>query len=397
MPALTLRRLLPTALAAALLAVPAAASADVSGAQIVSFINAQRAAHGFPADIVEDATLSADCALHNQYGALNDVLAHSEDPTRPGYTAGGSMAAGSAVLYKGTTWTSAANPFDMAPIHLNQLLSPLIDRIGASENGGYGCATTLASTKRPPAAVDTLLPFPADGTRGWRASEIDREGPMTPGETVGIPQGTTTGPTLYALASGPGVTWTSATKVESASLTGPGGPVDIVTFDRSSPQIGNYLPAGAQLLPRAPLAPGTTYTAALRLRVTTATGTRVFSRTWSLTTAGTPPAGQPATASPAAATPAAAKPCTTKLRYGGLSRSAGLRRLAIRATACAATNLRVTVKRGPRAVLTYTKRLTAGVRTAHVVLPRSVTAGRYTVRVTIAGATLTVTRLLPGR
>jgi hypothetical protein len=369
----------------------------VSGRQIVSYVNAQRAAHGFPADIVEDATLSADCALHNQYGALNDVLAHTEDPTKPGYTAAGAVAAAAAVLYKGTTWTSAANPFEMAPIHLNQLLSPLIDRIGASENGGYGCVTTLASTKRPPAAVDTLLPYPADGTRGWRASEIDREGPMTPGESVGIPQGTSTGPTLYALASGPGVSWTSATKVESASLTGPSGPVAIVTFDRSSPQIGTYLPAGAQLLPRAPLASGTTYTASLRLRVATAVGTRVFSRTWSLTTAGPSPTGQPA--APATTSPGtvAAKPCTTKLRYGGLSRSAGLRRLAIRATVCAPAPLRVTLKSGPRAVLTYTKRLTAGVRTARVVLPKSVTAGRYTVRVKLAGTTLTVTRTLPAR
>lgn len=423
---LTLRRLLPVAVLTAVLAAPAAATADISGPQLVAWMNAQRAAHGFPSDIVEDPVFSADCALHNNYGALNNILAHVEDPAKAGYTPAGSMIAGKSVLYQGSTWTADANPFEMAPIHLNQLLSPLIDRAGASENAGYGCMTTLASTQHATTASDTLLPYPSDGTRGWRASEVDREGPTTPGATVGIPQGTRTGPTLYALADGPGVAWTSPTKVQSASLTGPGGPVDIVTFDRSSPQIGDYLPAGAQILPRAPLAAGTTYTAALRLLVTTSSGARTFSRTWSFTTAGTPgetvvPGGAGAGAGAAggdgagsgagagaasdsaggaggADAAAGAAGCVANLRYTGLTHTAaGRRTVGIRAKVCAASTLRFSLKRGGLTVLTRSKKVTPGVRVLRVVLPRTFLTGRYTVRAKLGGMTLKVSRLLPAR
>lgn len=46
----------------------AAARADVTGPQIVSFLNSQRAAHGIPAGIVEDDGLSQGCRSHNHYG-----------------------------------------------------------------------------------------------------------------------------------------------------------------------------------------------------------------------------------------------------------------------------------------------------------------------------------------
>lgn len=377
-----LRRLLPALLLVATLAAsPTAASAtDVSGSQIVGFLNAQRAAHGFPADLVEDPSLSDGCARHNHYSALNRSLDHREDPLRPGYTAAGDAAALSSVLYQGTTWTASANPFESAPIHLHQLLSPLIDRLGASENEGYGCASSLASLGRPPAQVDTLFTYPGDGTRGWRASEVAREGPFTPGQTAGIPQGRATGPTLYVLASGPGIAWTTPTKVASASLTGPTGAVSVLTFDRSSPQVGQYLPAGAQLLPRTPLAAGTTYRAAIRLRVGTTGGDREIARSWSFTTAGKK-----------------AVACTTRLRFGGLMRRAGgSRRLTIRATACRTASMRVELRRGPRTALRRTVTVYRGERTVRLALPRRLAGGRrYTIRVRMAGATLTLTRKLP--
>lgn len=381
----------PTRLAAVLLcalaaSVPATpARADVSGTQIVTFLNAQRAAHGFPADLVEDRALSDACARHNAYGVRNGVLSHDEDPARPGYSASGAAAARNAVLYQGTTWTAQANPFERAPIHLMQLLSPLIDRLGASENGGYGCATTLASLGHAQPAADTLFVYPGDGTRGWRASEVDEEGPFTPGETAGVPQGTTTGPTLYALAGGPGVLWTSPSQVISATLTGPAGTVPLLTFDRSSPRVGEYLPAGAMLLPRTPLEPGTTYTAALRVQVSTGDGPREFARTWSFTTQA---------AAPDAA--AMARPCTTRLRFGGLARNAaGVRRLTVRATVCSPATLRVKLRRGPGTALSRTVALKPGERTVRVAIPRRVRGGRYTIRVTLAGASFTLTRVIP--
>lgn len=404
-----LLRLLPAALVAvALAAVPSVASADASGPQIVSWLNAQRAAQGFPADITENASQSAGCARHNHYGALNHVLTHQEDPLKPGYTAEGSSAASQAVLYQGSAWSSGANPFETAPIHLHQLLSPYIASMGAAEGEGYGCATTLADLSHAPAATDTLYTYPADGTKSWRASEIDSEGPFTPGETVGIPQGTRTGPTLYVLASGAGVAWGSDTKVLAATLTGPGGAtVPIVTFDRSSPQVGPYLPAGAQLLPRDPLSPGTTYTASIRLQVGVSGGaTREFAKTWSFTTSGAvavpiaPVSGGTTMTTTTTGSVPATTACSTALRFSGSAKTAGgVRQLKFRATACKATTLRVTLRRGARTVVTRSVRVAPGSRTVTVALPRSVKAGRYRVAVSMAGAALSFTRTVarPGR
>jgi hypothetical protein len=389
------RLLLPGLLVLALVA-PSPAAADVTGPQIVSYLNAQRAAHGIPAGIVEDPALSDGCAKHDRYGAANGVLTHQEDPARPGYTAEGNDAAAKAVLYNGETWSATANPFEVAPIHLHQLLSPFLDRAGAFETQGYGCATTLAATNRPPDAVDTLYTYPGDGTKDWRTSEVDREGPFTPGETVGIPQGTRTGPTLYVMASGPGLQWASDTKVLAASLTGPAGPVEIVAFDRSSPQVGAYLPAGAQLLPRAPLAAGAAYTAAIRLQVTGSDGVpREVAKTWSFSTAG--PVAAPAKVAAETGLPAGGSAgCATALRFAGVQRVSRTRRLRVRTTACRPTTLRVTLRRQGRTALTRTVRLGApGTRTVTVVLPRRLSAGRYAVRVTMAGATLSFTTRVP--
>jgi hypothetical protein len=365
----------------------AARAADVGGPQLVAFLNAQRAAHGIPAGIAEDPALSDGCTKHNRYGAANGMLVHGEDPASPAYTPEGDAAARTAVLYRGQSWAAGDSPFEFAPIHLHQLLAPYLDRAGADETAGYGCITTLASVARPSLVVDTLFTYPGDGTRDWRASETVRGDPSTPAPTVGIPAGTRTGPTLYVMASGPGLRWGSPSHVVSASLTGPGGPVQVVTFDRSSPEIGAYLPTGAQLLPRAPLQPAATYTAAIVLQVTGDDGVpRDISRTWSFTTA-------------AAAEPArtvAESSCTTALRYAGLRRQAGLRRLRVRATACRAAVLRVVVRRAGRVVLRRSVRLPrTGTHVVSVTLPRRLRAGRYAVRATVAGATLSFSARLP--
>ncbi|MCW3013308.1 MAG: hypothetical protein JWO02_400 [Solirubrobacterales bacterium] len=392
------RLLLLGLLLGAISVAPSPAVADVTGPQIVSFLNAQRAAHGIPDGIFEDPALSEACAKHDRYGATNGQLVHDEDPAKPGYTAEGDDAAGKAVLYRSDTWSATANPFELAPIHLHQLLSPFLDRVGAYETQGYGCATTMASIGRPPEAADTLFTYPGDGTKNWRTSEVDDEGALTPGATAGIPPGTRTGPTLYVMASGPGLRWTSNTKVRAASLTGPAGAVDIVTFDRSSPQVGPYLPAGAQLLPRAPLAAGATYTAAIRLQVTGDDGIpREVARTWSFTT--TFAALPVTTPSPELLMQnglGAKAACATALGFGGIRSRQGVRRLRVRTTACRPTILRLTLKRLGRTALTRTVRLKGtGTRTVTILLPRRLRAGRYGVVVTVAGARLSLSTMVP--
>jgi len=108
--------------------------------------------------------LSDGCAKHDRYGAADGVLTHGEDPAWPGYSPEGDQAGKTSVLYAGGgPWTGSRNPFENAPIHLHQLLAPRMDRLGAAEVSGYGCATTLASRKRPAPATDITCSYPGDG------------------------------------------------------------------------------------------------------------------------------------------------------------------------------------------------------------------------------------------
>ena len=259
----------------------APATADVSGRQVVSFLNAQRSAHGVPAGIVEDAALSSGCAKHNAYGLANNVLSHTEDPSRPGYSPEGAQAAKASALYFGRgPWSAERNPFETAPIHLHQLLAPRLDRMGASENQGYGCATTLASRSRPAPPADVTYTYPAGGATGWPTAQLAVEGPYTPGERVGIAAGTATGPYLYVMFDGPKLSVTATATATGASLTGPDGAVPIAVVDNQTSGLEGLLPTGMQVIPQSPLRPNGRYTASVAARV----GKQEFTKTWSFTT-----------------------------------------------------------------------------------------------------------------
>lgn len=283
---MTPRRSLPAA-ALALLAVAAPARADVSGPDIVGFLNAQRAAQGIPAGIVEDPALSSACFKHDQYGAATGTLTHDEDDANPNRTPEGDAAAHQSVIYAGAgPWTATRNPFETAPIHLHQLLAPRLDRMGAAETQGYGCATTLASRNRPAPAADVTYTYPGNGATGWATAQTAAEGPYTPGERVGIPAGTRTGPYLYVMFDGPDVRTFDTAHATGATLTGPSGPVDVAVVDNATDGLSGYLPTGMELIPRAPLAEGATYTASVTADVTTQSGTRPFASSWTFTTTG---------------------------------------------------------------------------------------------------------------
>jgi hypothetical protein len=279
-------RLAVLVLAMLLLAAPAAA--DVSGPEIVGYVNAVRDANGIPAGIAEDASNSDACAKHNNYGHLNNVLTHSEDPLNPGYTPEGDQVARVSVLYAGSDpWTASHNPFETAPIHLHQLLAPRVDRMGASENFGYGCATTLASRGREPPGADVTYTYPGDGRTDWPAGEVAAEGPYTPGQLVGIPAGTLTGPYLLVSFDGPDLTPFDTARVTNASLSGPTGLVDIAVVDNTTGGLEGFLPPGMQVIPRQPLEPRSSYTATVSADVTSQGGSgpsRSFDYTWSFTT-----------------------------------------------------------------------------------------------------------------
>lgn len=178
-----------------------------------------------------------------------------------------------------------------------QLLNPRLAVSGADDSGGHVCVWTQARPGESPLAVDDVVhTFPGRGAQDVPARETAGELPFTPGDFVGLPQGTLTGPHLYVLPDGPwaaasapsddGLTTVSRERpilVEDSELRGPGGPVPLAVVDaRSDASLTAYLPAGAILIPTVPLAPGTLYRAQV-LMLSPDTGIR-RNHTWSFTT-----------------------------------------------------------------------------------------------------------------
>jgi len=265
-------------------AMPAIAQA-VSSAQAIAWLNAQRTANGIPGAITENTTWDTGCAHHVAWEQLNNLMGHYEGSGTPGYTDDGALAGRSSVL-AATTWSvsgrypwGAESPWETAPIHLMQLLGPNLQSTGWGESTGWGygaytCMTTWPGYGPAPASITPqLLTYPGDGTSFIYASETAAELPFTPGEFVGLPESTTTGPYLYVFAYGipsvpGGGNIIGAGRITAASLIGPSGPVAVATVDNDTQNaelgsLGGYIPPGGMIIPIMPLMPGASYTASV--------------------------------------------------------------------------------------------------------------------------------------
>ncbi|MGB7160163.1 MAG: hypothetical protein WBD40_19000 [Tepidisphaeraceae bacterium] len=267
------------AVAAGSAALSTVADASEYSARVVRALNAERAANGIPAGIVERSDWSLACEMADSYFAENGQT-HFFDPSKAGYTPQGAWAASNSVL--GGAWfidgySNDADPYLGAPYHHMQLLSPWLAETG----GSPGCQTTWPGYTRPAPATPQLFTFPGDGVRDVRFEEKAAESPYVPGDLVGLPEGTTTGPHLYVMPFGderPG-------RLAGASLTGPNGPVDIRTVDGYSGQQVASDP-GAFIIPVKPLRPNTTYAASAAY--VDGAGVRM-DRAWQFRTAGLDP------------------------------------------------------------------------------------------------------------
>lgn len=269
--------------AAAAFAVPASASA-VTAREAIAFLNEQRIANGIPGGIVEDPQWSEGCRLHMAYLQRNGLgLSHDEDPSLPGYTELGAEAGRSAVLTSHGYEQDGRNPWENAPIHLMQLLTPTLSVTGYSN----GCMWTWPGYQRPEPARPALYTYP--GPRAQTVSHLQNaaESPFVPGDFVGLQQGVTTGPHLYVMAFGAG-----RGRLTSASLSGPSGPVSVRTVDNETSsslgELGASLPPGGIIIPTASLAPGGTYTVSASFT----DGVSKLSRRWSFRTKSDRPSAQ---------------------------------------------------------------------------------------------------------
>ena len=266
-----------------------AATAQVA----IADLNAQRAANGLPAGITEDTTLSADCAAHDLYMFANDILTHTELTTNPGYTTGGDYAGQNAVLSRGSGW-AAGDPYEFAPLHLDQLLAPRLLTLGSADASGFSCTTTFPGWTRPDPAALTVYTYPGPGAAIY-PSEIASELPYTPGQLVGIAPGARTGPYLIVLVDAPGPgngPFDNPAALSHATLTGPSGRVALKTVDGSAALPGGsvsmlaaYMSPGGFIVPVKPLLAGVTYSA----QVAVGFGGQNTTHDWSFTTTGTDP------------------------------------------------------------------------------------------------------------
>lgn len=269
-------------------AAPASAAA-LQGDQEIAALNGQRAMNGIPGDIVENIDWSLGCAKHMAWVKLN-FLDHVEPVGTPGYSPEGDAAGQTAVLTgSGSSFfADGRNDFQHAPIHLMQMLNPLLKTSGAAD----GCLATLRDVDRQFAQISTFS-YPGDGGVAL-TSETAFEGPFVPGDFVGLPMGTTTGPHLffYAFKPGANAAWFSKGQITAATLTGPGGApvpfqkVDNHTTEGGARNLGIYLSPGGILIPVSPLTAGATYTASVNFTFDSG-GTA--SRTWSFTASPTLP------------------------------------------------------------------------------------------------------------
>ena len=324
------------ALLTALVAVPAAQAA--SPQQVIDIVNGQRAAHGIPG-VVEDPALSRACELHNRYLRLNrGVYPHTEIPGRPGYTQEGARIAPNSALLGGGPdpdppsypFDSGRNPFQNLPFHLAGLLRPALVGTGANESNGWTCVATGGGRERIGRRSIRFYTYPGPRRTGVPVREVVfNEAPYSPGDLVGIPQGTASGPHLYLF--GFGLT-ASQLRVRSASLSGPTGKTALRWVDNTQPRTLLDPPA-AILIPPDPLDPGP-YCMSVR---GTVHGVGSFAHRWPFVTEGStaaPPSG--CVAPPAAGLRLlSAKPSGSRVRVrvGVNARTRG--------------RLRVTVNAGP--------------------------------------------------
>ncbi len=260
----------------------AAVLAAVTPGQIVAKLNAQRVANGIPGGIALNASWTTGCQHHVRYEELNGITwTHQETPGKPGFTKDGQLAgAGGDQSY--TSGWEYGNPFENLPLHMATLMAPGLMQIGAFESGRRVCMEIAMGYGRQ-FTSDTLFTYPGNGRTGVVTSQtVHGEWPASPGDVVGLPQGRTTGPTIYVFSVGP---WQFAGPLHlaTAKLRGPHGPVTIRIVDAAQhPKIKPYVSPGAYFfIPVAPLAPHTRYTAT----VTVAGANDSQTKTWSFTTA----------------------------------------------------------------------------------------------------------------
>lgn len=267
---------------ATLTSLPLAGTAMADARAILGAVNYERQMAGIDS-VTTNKSLEQGCVRHALYMNQNGILTHSEDSSKPGYTAEGAFAASKGVLARNTAGFST-NPWKYAPFHEFQVLHPWLQQTGIGVSGDYACMFTLG--ERAGGMVDDIKLMTAPGTGQYiRPAEVAREAPFTPGEEFGIPQGTKTGPHIYVYAVGPQRFPNVVIKSATLTATESGVEAPLRWVDANSSRSGRYLDGGAILIPTSPLKEGAVYGLRVEAETTSSSGQKILiSRTTSFTT-----------------------------------------------------------------------------------------------------------------
>ena len=276
----SLRRLTALSLlivaAAALVATPASARFAPGDEPVtdhwLAVINYYRATALLP-PVTENASLSAGDQKHAEYLVRNDLVAHGEDPTRPGFTAAGNAAGLSSNVAGGSAHATEREMVEFwmrSPFHAIGILRPRLREVGfgiAHDNRGLQTAAALdiLNGLRPtmPAGVDFPIEWPGNGTtqplRAFFGGEYPDPLTACPGYQ------TPTGVPLIVQFENP-VRVSSYSFKDSGGARLPSCEIDASNYvnrDAAAQRLGRLL-LGADnvvfVIPREPLVAGETYT-----------------------------------------------------------------------------------------------------------------------------------------
>lgn len=240
----------------------------------LSRLNQFRALANLP-PVKEDTVFSQGDENHAQYMVMNNIVEHSEDPSRPYYTSAGNTAAQSSNLMMDS---SASVPDQYAidlwmtgPFHALWMLDPHL------ANVGFGSYRDIAAPMQMAAALDVLrgrvypLPSGASFPVMWPGDHqtepltsfagFESPSPLEKCSGYTAPTGI---PILLQIGDG-GFT----PQITQYSLFANGTPLDACEFDETKYQI-NTIPYSilsmhdaVVLIPKAPLTPGVTYSVSI--------------------------------------------------------------------------------------------------------------------------------------
>jgi hypothetical protein len=221
---------------------------------ILEVVNAQRQANGIP-PVAWNQDWAAKCLLHDQYAIANNGWdspnPHGETPGKTAYTADGDWAGAHSVLTRDVFSTTPgeggfADPFEWAPIHLIQMMSPSITEMGGATLSSWTCLTTWPGYQKPEVSeTPRFFSYPGDGTTGIYAREVAAEGPTTPEKELGLGDRAVTGPNIFVYAEG----FTSRDTVTAATLTDDlGRATELAWWDADLSSLAGYNPAGSVML-----------------------------------------------------------------------------------------------------------------------------------------------------